>query len=125
MDQYASTMQGITSSPIYGAITLVLGVLALIGMFKIFKKAGKSPILAIIPIVNFFVMVDIVTGKPVKGLWMFVPVANIVFLVKLYIGLAKSFGYDTGIGILTFFIAPVGYMIMGLGSNDYKGPITK
>ena len=62
-------------------LALVWYVLVIVGGFKMFKKANKPAILAIIPVVNFFVLVDAVTdGKWYKGFWMLVPIADIVFL---------------------------------------------
>ena len=52
-------------------LALVWYVLVIVGGFKMFKKANKPAILAIIPVVNFFVLVDAVTdGTWYKGFWM-------------------------------------------------------
>ncbi len=89
---------------VVGLPSIVWYVLIVIGSMKMFEKAGKSPILAIIPIVNFFVLVDAVTnGKRYKALWIIVPIADIVFLIKFSIKTAKCYGYGTGFGILSIF----------------------
>lgn len=103
-----------------GMVIMVLFAIGIIGLLKIFRKAGKTPILAIIPIVNFFVLTDIVFGKPVKALWMLVPIVNILFLVRLLIGLAKSFGYPAIVGILMIFFGPIISAVIGLGNHEYQ-----
>lgn len=48
-------------------LALVWYVLVIVGGFKMFKKANKPAILAIIPVVNFFVLVDaVIDGNGIK-----------------------------------------------------------
>lgn len=110
-----------TGSTMFSAgISLVYYILVIIGQFKIFEKAGKSPILAIIPIVNFIVLTKIVTGSGIKALWMLVPIANIVFYIKFNLQLAKSYGFGVGMGVLSIFIFPIASIIMGFSNNRYQ-----
>ena len=100
---------------------LVWYVLIVIGNIKMFKKANKSAILAIIPVVNFFVLVDAVTnGKWYKGFWVVVPVANIIFMIKFSIKMAKCYGYGTGFGVLNFFFSGVTHIIMGFSDKPFE-----
>lgn len=105
---------------IYYVVMLAYYVFVMIGQFKLFAKAGKSPILAIIPVVNFIVLTKIVTGSGIKALWAIVPIANIVFYIKLNIQLARSYGYDVAMGILSIFFFPIACIIMGFSSNRYQ-----
>ena len=101
-------------------LALVWYVLVIVGGFKMFNKANKPAILAIIPVVNFFVLVDAVTdGKWYKGFWMLVPIADIVFLIKFSIKTAKCYGFSVGFGILTLFFPFVCSLIMGFSSNRF------
>ena len=94
-------------------LALVWYVLVIVGGFKMFKKANKPAILAIIPVVNFFVLVDAVTdGKWYKGFWMLVP-------IKFSIKTAKCYGFSVGFGILTLFFPFVCSLIMGFSSNRF------
>lgn len=102
-------------------LALVWYVLVIVGGFKMFKKANKPAILAIIPVVNFFVLVDAVTdGKWYKGFWMLVPIVDIVFLIKFSIKTAKCYGFSVGFGILTLFFPFVCSLIMGFSSNRFS-----
>lgn len=105
---------------IYIFLVIAWYVLLIIGNLKMFKKAGKPAILAIIPIVNFFVLVDAVTGgKWYKGFWIIVPIADIIFLIKLSIKTAKCYGFGVGMGILNLFFSGITHIIMGFSSNPF------
>lgn len=107
-------------SAIVGFLSIVWYVLVVTGSMKMFKKAGKPSILAIIPVVNFFVLVDAVTnGKWYKALWMLVPIADIVFLIKFSIKTAKCFGYGTGFGILNIFFPYICTLVMGFSDKQF------
>lgn len=125
MDQYLTQLERITSSPLYHIPSVALAILSIVGLAFIFKKAGKNPVLAIIPVVNFFVLTGIVTGKPAKALLMLIPIVNLVFVIKLCFDLAKVFGYDAGMGILTVFFAPITYIIIGTSKNAYNPNFNK
>ena len=100
--------------------SLVWYVLIAVGYMKMFKKAGKSSIWALIPVVNFFVLVDAVTnGKWYKGLWMIVPIADIVFTIKFAIKTAKCYGYGTGFGILNIFFPYICALVMGFSDKQF------
>ena len=62
----ASLMGGAVS----GIIGLVLGIAVVIGLWKLFSKAGKPGFYAIIPLLNFKILVDI-TGLPAAWFWYF------------------------------------------------------
>jgi hypothetical protein len=107
---------------VYCSIFLLLTLPAIIGLWKIFVKAGQPGWGAIIPIYNTYLICKI-TGRP--GWWVlmhFIPFANIVFAILLKIDLAKSFGKDAGFAIGMVFLAPVFYPILGFGSAQYQGP---
>ena len=88
-------------------IAIAVLVFNLICTWKVYKKAGKQGWEAIVPVYNFVVLLQI-TGQP---MWyialLFVPVANIVALVLIYLELAKKFGKDTGFGIGLAFLTPI------------------
>lgn len=107
-------------SMLYSGFLVAYYIMVIIGQFKLFAKAGKSPILAIIPIVNFIVLTKIVTGSGIKALWMLVPIVDVIFYIKLNIKLAKSFGFGVGMGILSIFFFPIAGMIMGFSDNQYR-----
>lgn len=119
MDDQAA--QGIFAL-VFGSFQLVyfaIAIITLVGMWKIFEKAGKPGWAAIIPIYNIIVLLEIV-GRP---LWwvalMFVPIAQLVVAVILAIDLAKAFGKDVGFAIGMILLPFVFYPMLGFGSAQY------
>jgi hypothetical protein len=101
-------------------IFLAIAVVFIIGMWKVFAKAGQPGWAAIVPIYNVYVLTQIV-GRP--AWWvvlMLVPFVSLVISIILAIDLAKSFGQGVGMGILVIF--GIGYLILGFGSARYVGP---
>lgn len=100
-------------------ISIILSILTIIGMWKIFTKAGKPGWASLIPIYNIVVMLE-VTKLPMWYIALFfIPFANIVALFLIYIELAHKFGKSTGFGVLTVFFSPICLPILGLGSSTY------
>jgi len=96
---------------------LILAIL--ISMMRIYKKAGKSSISAIVPIWSQVVMFQIV-GKPWWYLFLLmVPIANIVIIIQVYILLAKKFGKGAGFGIAMVFLPMI--FVPLLSFYDYVG----
>ena len=106
--------------PIYLAIMAV----SIVSMWKLFTKAGKPGWASLVPVYNLVVMVEIV-GRPLWWVAMFfIPVANIVFGVMLYLDLAKAYGKDSGWGILLILFPIVMMPIMAFSKNiRYVGPV--
>lgn len=103
-------------------IVLVIALFYLIAYWRIFSKAGRPGILAIIPIVNTFVLLSIV-GRP---LWWFVlfliPFVNIVMLIIVVNDLSKSYGHGAGFTVGLIFLPEIFIPVLGYGSSRYVGP---
>jgi hypothetical protein len=107
-----------------GMILLYLAIFALVivGMYKIFEKAGKPGWAAIVPIYNLIVLLEIV-GKPLWWILLcIIPCVNIVALVIINIELAKRFGKDTVYGILLALFGVVMYPVLGFSDAQYTPP---
>lgn len=90
-------------------------ILVFAGMWYMFEKAGKPGWGAITPIYNIVLMTEI-AKKPTWWIAMFfIPIANIVFMVMLMDGLAKSFKKDTGFTVGLVLLSPVFMCILGYG----------
>ena len=108
---------------VYSICFLIFAVLIIAGMWRMFVKAGKPGWAALIPIYNIYVLLQIV-GRP--GWWLilfFIPVVNVVVALLVSIDLAKSFDKSAVWGIILLFILnAIGYLILGFGDAQYKGP---
>lgn len=122
--QQGSSDAGLFGGAVGGLVGLIFAVLVVVGMWKVFTKAGKPGWASLIPIYNIYVLLKIV-GRP--GWWLIlflIPFVNLVILILVNMDLAKSFGKSAflwGFVILTLFSA-IGYILLGFGSATYKGP---
>lgn len=126
--QYTTTYTTNTSSSgdmSPGVILLYVAVILVyvIAMWRIFDKAKKPGWAAIVPFYNAYIELKIV-GRP--GWWVilyFLPLVNIIVALIVAIDLAKSFGKSTAFGVIgLWFFSIVGYLILGYGPAQYKGP---
>lgn len=102
-------------------VWLAVVVLMVVGMWKVFEKAGKPGWAAIVPIYNVVVLLEIVK-KPVWWVVLFlIPCANIVAAILIALELAKVFGKDTGFAIGLILLPFVFYPMLGFGNATYKG----
>ena len=105
-------------------ICTIMGVLIVAGLWKIFTKAGKPGVAAIVPIWNYVVMVEMI-GKPMWWVIMLiVPCTAIVWVWMFYIELAKCFGKSAGFGVCMVFFPFICIPILGFGSAQYQRPET-
>ncbi|MEV8267273.1 DUF5684 domain-containing protein [Microbacterium sp. NPDC076911] len=124
-------MNSVTSTAdigtLFGSISIpgiIVYVLVAVALWRVFDKAGYPGILAIIPIVNFFILTKIAGFSAWLGLLFLVPIVNIVFsiIVALRVGLAFGKG-----GVFSFFLlwmfAFIGYFIIGFGKETYTKPL--
>lgn len=103
-------------------MTLIVNIISLIGLAKMYQKAGKPMWAVIVPFYSEYVLFQIVYGED-KG-WHFlkllIPFYNIYVAIKLYLDLAKVYGQGTGFGIGLIFVPVVFYCILGFGSAVYQ-----
>ena len=101
-------------------IELLLIVVVVVGLWKLFAKAGKPGWAALIPIYNTCMVIDM-AGKPIWWvILLFIPVVSIVVSVLVAIGLAKNFGRGVGTAIGLIFLPMIFILILAFGSAQYK-----
>ena len=103
-------------------IWLAIAVIGIIAGWKIFTKAGQPGWAVLIPIYNAIVLMRVI-GRP--WWWIFgfiVPILNIVVGIVVSLDLAKSFGRGTGFGIGLWLLPFIFGLILGFGSDTYRGP---
>ena len=97
--QYSTTTSGSGPSGALLLAYLAIYVVQVIGMWRVFEKAGKPGWAAIIPVYNFYVLCKI-AGRP--GWWwvlLLIPIVNIVIGFIVAVDAAKAFGKSAGYGI--------------------------
>ena len=118
-------------------IGLVLGILQIIGTYKLLMRGNKHPVGAFVPMVGQFQLMEltgmnpwwllimmcvgIVNVVPVLGFLCFIA-AIIYFMIVYCTGIARSYGKDsTGFIVGLVLLHPIFIFILGIGQNDYVG----
>jgi hypothetical protein len=104
----------------FGAlISLTLEVISLVALWKIFIKAGKPGWAALVPIYNYYVLLEIAGDPWWWLLGLMLPVVN--FIVRLFLGLdlARAFGKGAKFGLGLIFLNRIFVPILGFGDAKY------
>ena len=107
---------------VYYIVALAIGIVSIIGMWKMFTKAGKPGWASLVPFYNNYCLFDIAWGNGWMFLLLLVPCVNYVFLIILSFKIASAFGKGIGFGFGLLFLTPIFYMILGFGDAEYIGP---
>lgn len=101
---------------------LIVWLISIIGMWKVYEKAGKPGWASIIPIYNVIVMLEII-GKPtIWLLFLLIPCVNIYFGIVMINLLSKSYGQSEGFTVGLIFLPFIFYPVLGFGNYRYLGP---
>lgn len=103
-------------------ITMVIAVASLVGMWKVYAKAGEPGWAAIVPYMNTYKLFKIAYGNGWKFLFLLVPIANIYFGIMVYVKLAKAFGKGGGYAAGLIFLNPIFMIMLGFDDSTYLGP---
>ena len=115
------TSAAAAGSPVVIIISLLIGLMLIVAMWKIFTKAGQPGWASLIPIFNIYIWCKIV-GRP--GWWvilMLIPFVNFIIAIILCIDLAKSFGKGVGFGIGIILLGIIFLPILAFGDAQYQG----
>lgn len=102
-------------------ISLILGIIYLVGMWKIFTKAGVPGWGSIIPFYNMYLLFKITMGNGWLFLLLFIPFVNFIMLIVVYAKLSAAFGKGTGYTLGLIFLGFIFVPMLGLGSAQYVG----
>lgn len=100
-------------------------VLYIAGLWKVFEKAGQQGWLAIIPILNIYILIRI-AGR--EGWWILlflIPCINIVVAAIVYIDVAAKFGKGVGYGVGMWLLGFIFIPMLGFGDAEYQGDTTR
>jgi ABC-type sulfate transport system permease subunit len=101
-------------------LLLVVALVILIGIWKVFVKAGQPGWGCLIPIYNAYLFCHI-AGKP--GWWvllLLIPGVNVIIGIVLTIDLARNFGKGVFFAFGLLFLGFIFYPILGYGSAEYR-----
>jgi hypothetical protein len=113
---------------IFWLILVAIVIVQLLGMAKVFKKAGKPAWAVIVPFYNLFLLAKI-AGRPdswgiILCISCIIPyvgaIVASVFLIIISLDIAKNFGKGTGFGIGLWLVPFIFYPILGFGDAGYS-----
>ena len=105
----------------YSIWGVVVYVLIAVALWRVFSKAGYAGILAIIPIVNMFVLVKVAGYSAWMGLLYFIPIVNFIFAIIVAFKLGARFGKGGAFSFfLLFLFSVIGYFVIGYGKAQYR-----
>ena len=96
------------------------GILIIVSMWFIFRKAGESGFKSIVPFYNFYVLMEI-SGKP--GWWfilLFVPVVGLAIQLLAMLSLAEEFGRSAAFAVGMIFLPMFFFPMLAFGESKYE-----
>lgn len=109
---------------VYVLFIIVMVGAQLVGLWKVFEKAGEPGWAAIVPFYNLMVMFRISGMSEMWILGCFVPCLNLYPFFMVHIKLAEKFGKDLGFGVGMAFLPYVFLPILGFGDARYEDSLT-
>lgn len=113
-------------------IAVAVSVIQIIGMWKVFKKAGKGGWESLIPFYSNYVLIEIsglnwwwflISLAPlilgfIPGIGLLAALASLFALFNCYYNLSKKFNKDTGFAICLTLFTPICIPILGFSKNN-------
>lgn len=122
-DAYVAAAAGVMM--VYMVVLLIISIISLVGLWKIFVKAGKPGWGAIIPIYNMYCLFEMSFGTGWLFLLCFVPCVNAVMMIIMWIKLAQAFGKGAGFGVGILFFPFIFLPMLGFGDAQFVGSVQK
>lgn len=112
----------------FAFVFLAIALVALVGMWKTFEKAGQPGWAAIVPIYNLVVLFRL-GGQ--SGWFALTILLNLIpfigglawlgIIIWNHVNVSKRFGHGVGFAIGLVFLSPIFWLILGFGSSKYVG----
>lgn len=100
-------------------VVVAIALIPLIGVWKLFEKAGKPGWAAIVPIYNVYILTEIAGMDIMWFILSLVPCVNIVAAVMIWINVCKNFGKDTTYAILIILFPYIFVPMLGFSDARY------
>lgn len=129
---FENIMTAVQESQTTGSSTVefIVYVASVVGMWKMFEKAGEPGWPALIPFYNYYKLCEVAMGNPwywLRLLVFVIPVvgwvAGIYFMYQMFKATALAYGKPEGYAWGLIFLTPIFLCLLGFGDNDYYGPM--
>lgn len=105
---------------------IFLGIIAVVGQWRLYEKAGQPGYACLVPIWNVIVFLKIV-GRPAKHFWLLlIPIYGQLYLMpKIWIEVCQSFGKNSLLDYVLVIVLNFLYILnIGLSyETKYRGPV--
>lgn len=122
---YDSTMESTVTTAavyIYLILSLLITAAIIVGIWKMFEKAGEGGWKSLIPFYNMYILYKISWGNGLLFLLLFLPIIDIVMIIVTPFKTAKAYGLHPLYGVGLLLLPVIFYPVIGLGSSKYIGP---
>ena len=112
-------------------IIIAIAVLQIVGMWKVFTKAGEKGWKSLIPFYNIAILFKISGMSPFLVfvyIGLFIPIINFFAIIALSvmdlyqkINLMKAFKASTGLTVALIMVPFITYLVVGFGKSEYVG----
>ena len=111
-----------TTAMIFIAILLYIAFIVFVvaAQWITYQKANQPGWACLVPIYNIIVLCEIAQKPTWWVAMMFIPFANLVFLIMLMNGVSKSFGKDEGFTVGLVLLSPIFWAILAWGDAQYQ-----
>lgn len=106
---------------VFSLVILAMCVVCIVGMWKLFEKAGKPGWASIIPFYNSWVLMEIIGFPGYYMLIMFIPLVGSLFALYCLFKVPQVFGKDMLWGIAAIFLFPIVALMLAFGDAQYQG----
>lgn len=110
-------------------IELIFQIASIVGLWKMFEKAGEPGWPAIIPVYNLYKLCEITMGYGwycLRLLVFFIPIVGWIggfyFLYQICKATAQAYGQSEGWAFGYLLLSPIFYCLTGFGDASYYGP---
>lgn len=108
-------------------ITIAIYAVIIVGMWKVFTKAGKAGWISLIPFYNFWVLFEFSGYEGWKSLMSLIPfvgwIIQLYFSYLAYTSLAKKFHKEPWFAFVLLLVPFVGFPMLGFGKCSYDASL--
>lgn len=106
---------------IIGIIILILLIVTFVSLAKIYKKANRSGLSAIIPFYNTIILLEIVNFPKWYFILTLIPILNLIIYIKIVLSLVKLFHKSKLFGLGLIILPFIFYPILAFNDSEYIG----
>ena len=102
-------------------VLLILVIIILVSIMKVFKKANRNGVSALIPFYNLIILLEICNLPKMYFTFLLIPFVNIIYYYRVLKVLVQLFKKDGKFALGLFFLPIIYFPILGYGKSEYVG----